>query len=224
MGYDYLSSWPCLLQCETLTVKLMSTQNPLSRPEIRLETPLSHKGQWLILLANTPLDGTPRRPTTHGQSIWCSHRSRLCRLWLGHMHQNSMFVWWYLHLTCWRYNCLQMQVPTNYRRIINRGRIHGHLWHREYDTFHPKHLMGPPRSSWSGFFFSSKIMTVALLWGTHKNLLPVPDISTLNTSLYAIGWNVTSCSLSESIHLSICQTVWQRDYRQFYSIATWTSF
>ncbi len=72
--------------------------------------------------------------------------------------------------------------------------------------------------------FSLKIMTVALLWGTHRNLPPVPDISTLNTSLYAIGWNVTSCSLSESIHLSICQTVWQRDYRQFYSIATQTSF
>ena len=55
--------------------------------------------------------------------------------------------------------------------------------------------------------FSSKIVPVALLWGTHKNLLPVPDISTLNTSLYAIGWNVTSCSLSKLIHLSICQIV-----------------
>ena len=22
--------------------------------------------------------------------------------------QNSTFVWWYLHSTCWRYNCLQM--------------------------------------------------------------------------------------------------------------------
>ena len=33
---------------------------------------------------------------------------------------------------------------------------------------------------------------VALLWATHRNLLPVPDISALNTSLCAIGWNATS--------------------------------
>jgi hypothetical protein len=33
---------------------------------------------------------------------------------------------------------------------------------------------------------------VAQLWATHRNLLPEPDISTLNTSLCAIGWNATS--------------------------------
>jgi hypothetical protein len=33
---------------------------------------------------------------------------------------------------------------------------------------------------------------VALLWATHRNLLAVPVISTLNTSLCAIGWNATS--------------------------------
>ena len=55
--------------------------------------------------------------------------------------------------------------------------------------------------------FCSKTMTFALLWAMHRNLLPEPDISTLNTSLCAIGWNATSCSLSVSIHLSICQTI-----------------